>query len=293
LVNFMKLLYLDKKDRVVAWFTPARSLAAAAVILLFLALPLRRESVSGRFLLEPAQQAVIRAHVPGMVTALHAEEGECVAAGSVLATLRNLPLQSDFEYAKSNLTMASDRAAAASLHYADLGLALKERERSSAELEQISARDSALGVTSPIAGTVITPRVQDLLGSYLTEGQELLTVADLSSLRARIYISEYDLYKIRHDAGARLQVQGQLGTWPAQVVAMAARPVEIDPKLVGEVQLQGMNPPHYYIVDLIVSSADGALKPGMTGVARVYGDRRSLLGMAWEGAKNFWERKVW
>ena len=110
---------------------------------------------------------------------------------------------------------------------------------------------------------------------------------------ARIYISEYDLYKIRHDAGARLQVQGQFRTWPARVVAMAARPVEIDPKLVGEVQLQGMNPPHYYIVDLIVSSADGALKPGMTGVARVYGDRRSLLGMAWEGAKNFWERKIW
>lgn len=293
LVNFMKLLYLDKKDRIAAWFTPGHSLAVAAVVLLFLGLPLRRESVSGRFLLEPAQQAVIRARVPGVVTALHAEEGERVAAGTMLATLRNLPLQSDFEYAKSNLTLASDRAAAASLHYADVGTALKERERSSAELQQISARDSALGVTSPIAGTVITPRVQDLLGSYMTEGQELLAVADLSTLRARIYISEYDLYKIRRDAGARIQVQGQLRIWLAQVVSIAARPVEIDPKLVGEAQLQGMNPPHYYIVDLLVSSEDGALKPGMTGVARVYGEKRSLLGMGWEGVKNFWERKIW
>ena len=291
--NFMKLLYLDKKDRIATWFTPGRSVVVVAVILLFLVFPLRRESVSGRFLLEPAHQAVIRARVPGIVTGLHAQEGQEVSAGGVLATLRNLPLQSDFEYAQSSFTLASDRAAAASLHYADVGTALKERELSSAELEQISRRDSALTVVSPIRGTVLTPRVQDLLGSYMTEGQELLTVADLSTLRARIYISEYDLYKIRRDAGARIQVQGQLRTWRAQVASMAARPVEIDPKLVGEVQLQGMNPPHYYVVDLVVSGEGGALKPGMTGVARVYGERRSLLGMAWEGVKNFWERKIW
>ena len=293
LVNFMKLLYLDKKDRVLAWFTPARSLGFAAAVLLLMCVPVRRESAAGRFLLEPAHQAVIRVRVPGIVTGLHAREGEDVSAGSVLATLRNVPLQSDFEYAKSSFTLASDRAAAASLHYADVGTALKERERSSAELQQISQRDSALTVSSPISGTVLTPRVEDLLGSYLTEGQELLTVADLASLRARIYISEYDLYKIRKKAGARIQVQGQLRTWPAQVLSVSARPVEIDPQLSGEVRLKGMNPPHFYLVDLVIDSADGSLKPGMTGVARVYGEKRSLLGAGWEGMKNFWERKVW
>ena len=119
------------------------------------------------------------------------------------------------------------------------------------------------------------------------------TIAAPLGILSAIYISEYDLYKIRGDAGARIQVQGQLRTWLARVVSIAARPVEIDPKLVGEAQLQGMNPPHYYIVDLLVSSEDGVLKPGMTGVARVYGEKRSLLGLAWEGAKNFWERKIW
>jgi putative peptide zinc metalloprotease protein len=293
LVNFMKLLYLDKKDRVLAWFTHARALGFVAAVLLLLCVPVRRESAAGRFLLEPAHQAVIRAKVPGIVAGLHAREGEEVSAGRVLATLRNLPLQSDFEYAESSFTLASDRAAAAALHYVDVGTALKERERSSAELQQISQRDSALTVSTPISGTVLTPRVQDLLGSYLAEGQELLTVADLSSLRARIYISEYDLYKIRENAGARLQVQGQLRTWPAQVVSVSARPVEIDPQRSGEVKLKGLNPPNFYLVDLIVDGAESGLKPGMTGVARVYGERRSLLGMVGEDTRNFWERKVW
>src|ERR1700741_1428700 len=293
LVIFMKFVYLDKKDRIVAWFTPRHSLAVVAALVIFLALPLWHESASGRFLLEPAHSAIVRARVPGIVTRLDAEEGQRVMPGAPLATLRNLPLQSDFEYTKTNLLMASDRANAAALHYSDFGVALKQREGLAGQLQQISAMDSALELTSPIEGTVVTPRVHELLGRYLKEGQELLEVADLTSLRARIYISEYDLYKIRQSAKARLQGQGLLKTWPAQITLVAARPTEIDQRLAGEVQLQGMNPPHFYIVDLIVQNPDGTLKPGMAGGARVYGKRRTLVGVGWETLSNFWGRKLW
>ena len=293
LVNLMKFFYLDKKDRIVAWFTPRHSLAVASALVIFFALPLWHESASGRFLLEPAHLAIVRARVPGIVTQLDAEEGQRVAPGETLATLRNLPLQSDFEEAKTNLLLATDRAKAASLHYSDFGAALKEREGLTGQFRQISAMDSALEVTSPIEGTVVTPRVHEMLGGYLKEGQELLEVADLSSLRARIYVSEYDLYKIRQSANGRLQVQGLLGTWPAQIVSMAARPTEIDERLAGKVKLRGMNPPHFYIVDLVVQNPDGTLKPGMAGIARIYGRRRSLLGLGWQAFSNFWARKIW
>jgi putative peptide zinc metalloprotease protein len=293
LVNLMKFFYLDKKDRIIAWFTPRHSLAVVVAIVVFLALPLWHESASGRFLLEPAHLAVVRARVPGVITQLDAEEGQRVARGETLATLRNLPLESDFEDTKTNLLLAGDRAKAASLHYSDFGQALKEREALAGQFQQISAMDSALEVTSPIAGTVVTPRVREFLGSYLKEGQELLEVADLSSLRARIYVSEYDLYKIRQSTDGRLMVQGLLGTWPAQIVSMAARPTEIDERLAGKVELRGMNPPHFYIVDLVVQNPQGTLKPGMAGVARIYGRRLSLLGFGWEAFSNFWARKIW
>jgi len=293
LVNLMKFFYLDKKDRIVAWFTPRHSLAVASALVIFFALPLWHESASGRFLLEPAHLAIVRARVPGIVTQLDAEEGQRVAPGETLATLRNLPLQSDFEEAKTNLLLATDRAKAASLHYSDFGAALKEREGLAGQFRQISAMDSALEVTSPVEGTVVTPRVHEMLGGYLKEGQELLEVADLSSLRARIYVSEYDLYKIRQSANGRLQVRGLLGTWPAQIVSMAARPTEIDERLAGKVKLRGMNPPHFYIVDLVVQNPDGTLKPGMAGIARIYGRRRSLLGLGWQAFSNFWARKIW
>lgn len=293
LVNFMKFFYLDKKDRIVAWFGLRNSVVVAALLAVLLVLPLWHESVSGRFLLEPAQMAVIHARVAGTVVQLDAQEGQKVRLGGFLALLRNLPLQSGVEYAEARLSMASERASAASLRYADYGLALKEKEGLASEVEQLSDMESALRITSPIAGVVVTPRVHDLLGSTMKEGQELLEVADLSSMRARIYISEYDLYKIREDKRARVQVEGMFVTWPAQIVSMAPRPTEIDPRLSAKVELKGMNPPHFYVVELLVQNPEGSLKPGMRGIAQISGGRRSLLGLGWETVSNFFGRKVW
>jgi putative peptide zinc metalloprotease protein len=293
LVNFMKLLYLDKKDRVLAWFTPRNTAAAVVGLVVLLALPVWHESVVGKFLLEPVNSAVVRAHVPGIVVQLFAEEGQKVAAGAPLALLQNLPLQSEYEDLRAKLVLAADRANSAAVHYADYGSALKEREQLAAQVHQMSVMNVALELSSPISGTVVTPQVRDLLGTYLTAGSQVLEVADTSTLRARIYVSEYDLYRIKVGASARIQVLGLLGKWDAQTVYVAARPVEMDPRLSGESELKGMTPPHYYLVDLQVNNATSALRPGMTGNARVYGGRRSLAGMAAESVVNFWGRKLW
>jgi hypothetical protein len=61
----------------------------------------------------------------------------------------------------------------------------------------------------------------------------------------------------------------------------------------GRVELRGMNPPHFYVVDLLVQNPEAILKPGMTGIARVYGQRRSLLGLSLETGLDFLGRKVW
>ena len=293
LVNFMKFMYLDKKDRIITWFSPSRSLAVAAAVLALIALPIRHESVSGKFLLEPTRMALVRARIPGTVTQLDVQEGEHVVAGQSLATLTNLPLKSDFENAQTRLLLASKRANAASLKYADLGSALKEREQLATQFQQFSEMESALRIVSPISGTVVTPKVRDMLGSYLNKGTAILEVADFSTVTARIYISEYDLYKVKASATARLHVQGIAKVWPAEVRSIAAEPSEMDPQLAEEIKLKGMNPPHFYLVTLVIDNPESVLRPGMTGVARVYGSRRSLMALGWEVLTNFFGRKVW
>jgi putative peptide zinc metalloprotease protein len=291
--NFMKLVYLDKKDRILAWFTPRRAAGAAGVAAVLLVLPLWHESVSGKFLLEPVNKAEVRAHVPGTIEKIYVWEGEKVSVGAPLAMLRNVPMESDYENLRARLELASERSKAAAFHYADYGTALKEREQLVVRVRQLAEMNAALDLTSPISGTVVTPKVGDLLGTYVTSGSQVIEVADTSTLRARIYISEYDLYKIKQRGQARIQVQGQLRRWNAETVYVGARPVEMDPRLSGESELKGMNAPHYYLVDLEVNNEDSVLRPGMTGYARIYGRRRSLVWMMGEGIYNFWGRKLW
>lgn len=293
LVNFMKFLYLDKKDRIATWWTPRNSLLAGACAVLLLALPIWKESALGRFVLEPAKYAVIRARVPGVITQLDVSEGQKVEAGERLAVLRDLQVESRMERAKADLAVTSRRAASAALRYNDYGQARVDEESMVQQVAQASQIGQALDITSPIAGTVITARVRDLLGSYRSEGEELLEVGDLSFLRARIYLSEYELHKVKTDAGARIEVPGRIGTFPARVVSIAARPTEMDPSLPEKSDLEGMNAPHYYVADLVVQNTNGALKPGMVGTARLYGERRSIGGMVVETVRIFLGRKIW
>jgi putative peptide zinc metalloprotease protein len=293
LVNFMKFVYLDKKDRVRAWFTPQHSLGVAVGVAIVVLLPLRHDSVSGHFILEPSTRAIVRATVPGIVTNVYADEGESVAAAAPLLQLRNLPLQSRLAHSEADYGVASSHTRAVALRYGNFGPAAKEQERLSRQTSVLSSEAANLELKSPISGVVLTPRVSDHLGAYETEGTELMEVADLSQLRARIYVSEHDMYKLRIGSQASLQVEGIFKKWNAEALAISPVSTEIAPGLEDQTQYKGMRPPNFYSADILVANPDGKLKPGMSGTARVYGQRRSLAGFIWQQVKNFVGRKVW
>ena len=293
LVNFMKFVYLDKKDRILAWFTPQRKLASAAVAAILLFVPMLHDTVTGRFVLEPSSEAQVRAAVAGMVDAVYTEEGQQVAAGAPLLQLRNVPLQAQVSRADADYAMATKRATVAVLHYGDIGATAVDRERAASEREELGKAAAKLEVVSPISGTVLTARVGDRLGSYVKEGSELVEVADLSHMRARIYVSEYDLAKCRVGAAARVQIDGMWQIQDATTQDITEASWEIDPSLNESNKLKGLNPPNFYLVDLALINPDGSMKPGMTGLARIYGRRRSIAGLAWEGIAHFAGRKVW
>jgi putative peptide zinc metalloprotease protein len=293
LENFMKFVYLDKKDRVVAWFTPARTLAVSAVLLIFLLLPLWHESVSGQFLLEPARHSTVRAVTPGIVTAILVNEGDAVDAGKPIAELRNLPLQSRLALTQANYENVAARANAAVLRFQNVGAASQQRELLQAQTAELKSQAAKLNLTSAISGTVITPRVQDKVGSYVTAGTEIAEIADLSAMRARIYISEYQMSKFRIGSKARVEVQGAVGKWNAQVNGISLASSEIHPELADRAQYKGLNPPMFYVVDLRIENPAGRLKPGMSGLARVYGRRISAGEYLWTGIADFFGRKLW
>jgi putative peptide zinc metalloprotease protein len=293
LVNFMKLVYLDKKDRVRVWLKSHRPLLVAGTVLIFLLLPLWHESASGRFVLEPSHRAVVRAKVPGVVEEVLVAEGADVTAGEPLARLRNLPLQSSAAEARAHYVVAADRASAAQLHYENVGAATIDRDRLAKRVQQLDRKAGDLHVVSPVSGVVMTPKPVDRVGSFVTEGSELLEIADVRQLRARIYVSEYDMHKIRYGAPAKLQVNGVARLWQSSVAAITPVSIEGDPTLADQTTLKGLHAPQFYVLDLPVSDDGGLLRPELTGMARVYGKRTSLAGLGWESLRVVLGRKIW
>jgi putative peptide zinc metalloprotease protein len=293
LVNFMKFVYLDKKDRVRKWFAARRMAMGAGILAAGLLLPVWHESVQGRFVLEPEKSVLVRNLVPGTVTGILGDEGSSVAAGAPLVLLRNPVLHSKLSRSQADLAVASMRATSATLHYAAFGAAIEERDRLTERTLQLEGEAASLALRSPISGVILTPRLQDLLQRYVPEGTPLVEVADLGVMLARIYVSEYDMYNLRTGAIAQVHVAGSFRTWTSRTARIAPVFTEMDPSLLGSNEYKGLHPPHFYQVDLPIANADGALKPGLAGVARVRGERRSALALAWQEVSRFFGRKVW
>jgi putative peptide zinc metalloprotease protein len=292
LVRFMKIVYLDKKDRMWAWLKGPRVVAISGVGLLVFLLPVWPDFVAGRFVLEPARKAAIHAEVAGRVTRVFAQEGQSVTAGQPLVELSNLPLESATAKSAADLHVASDQVNLALLRYGDFGPAEYRRQGLAEQHRTLASQVALLRVTSPIPGVVATSRLDDLLGTYLESGAEIAEVADLSTMTARIYIAEFRMRDVRLGSRVRLQPGSLALPLTATLSAVAPASASVEPGLIPEDQLKGITPPRFYIGSALLTNP-GTLREGMTGTAKIFVARRSLAGFAWIFAHDLVERRVW
>jgi len=292
LVNFMKILYLDKKERVRAWFTPGRLAVFSAALLVILFLPVWPDFVQGVFVLAPAKRVVLHAAVPGTVTSVAVQEGQRVPAGTQLLRLQNLELESQAAQAKTNLSAATSRATQAGLRYTDFGAAEQERQRSAETNRLVSNQLTQLAVVTPISGTVLTPHISDLVGRSVDEGDLLLELADTSQMEARVYLPEFAMHDLRLGVPVRLLVRGEMAPRSGVLSLISPSAAPIAEGLVPKDQLQGINPPRYYMGTVLVRN-DGRLMAGMTGSAKIWVGRRSLAGSCFRSVREVVERKIW
>src|ERR1700676_981989 len=243
--RFMRDFFLDKKQYLRQRFASARSLAYGAVFLLALFLPMWREAVSGKFVLEPQQRAVVRATVPGEVVAVMTDEGRLVAAAAPLLTLRNIALESKADNAQADLRSAEDDVRQAQLNYQDVGRVRAERAYQLERYDSASHQKAALQVRSPISGLVVTPALQDKVGTIVDSGTELAEIDDTSTLKARIFIPEFQVSKVSLGAPVSLKLESRFQPLRGQASSIAPASSPVDLELVNEAKYKGIAPPGY------------------------------------------------
>jgi len=177
----MKFAYLDKKIRVHAWFGSRHAWRCRSAPGLSAA-PLWRDSVLARFVLEPEKSVILRAAVPEswMPSTLRKESTSPPArlwrgCGIVHCNQKSslaLRLQSRLNARTS-----------AEYHYADFGSAIQQRNQTANLNQNLVSQAAQLTLLSPISGVILTPRLADQQGAYLSEGSPLAEIADLSVMR--------------------------------------------------------------------------------------------------------------
>ena len=291
--RFMQTVYLDKRERIRAWLSPPRIVVSVVVLCAVLFGPIWRDTVNAQFVLEPKERATIRAAVGGEVVQVLVNEAERVYAGEPVARLRNLKLEGNAAQIATDYRVAEARATQMELQYGNYGEAEHE-VRKFAELSRNAAEEiGKLVLTSPISGVVVTPRPHDLTGSFLASGSQVVEVADLSTMRARIYVPEFEIRKVRENAEVRIMPDGFLSSLSGKVSSITPAPSEIQPLNASEAEYKGLRSARYYTAEFLVDNREQRLKDGLSGTAKIYAGRRSLAGFAWEAVRSFAQRKVW
>jgi multidrug resistance efflux pump len=146
-----------------------------------------------------------------------------------------------------------------------------------------AGRRERLDVTSPIAGRLLTPRLQDLEGRYVLAGTTLAEVGDCSRLVAELPVTERRLEEITVGSPvSALSAERPLSPLRGKVVAIApaAEGGRTTPSNLDDPPAPGLVPERF-VVRVEFDNADGTIKPGSLVRAKIYGRPSSLAGRTW------------
>jgi len=243
------------------------ALGSAATLVVLSVLPWNVR-VTGPARVVPGRRIPVTAAVEGVVESVAHREGDVVPAGTVVATLRDDAYRASVAEARAAEQIANAEVAR---HGADgnaqalfQAAARRDEMRARAALAEEKLERTVL--RAPEAGIVLTPHLEERVGQLLTAGAEFAVLADSSSVLVEVAIPERDASRLA--VGQAVDVK--LNSFPTRTFAGSVV------RIGAAVREEG--PEHFVVAEARVENADGTLRPGMLGKAKVSTGRQRLLG---------------
>ncbi|HEX6104380.1 MAG TPA: GAF domain-containing protein [Gemmatimonadales bacterium] len=261
-------------------------LYAAATLLLLGALTLIRWPlrVPGEHpVFRPMALTPIRALVDGTVERVLVREGSRVVRGQPLAALRATALATDREATAAAIATA-ERSAALARSRGDAAEERLQRIRGESLRRELALLDEELALTTlraPAAGVVLTPRLEERVGTSLAEGDLLLTMGRTDTLELEFGVDQREILRVRPGQRVRLRVD-----------ALPQRTFDGSVRSVAQLATVGEDGVTRYPVRAAIPNPDGLLKPEMAAHARVLTDPASTATRLLRGPVR-WARLSW
>jgi len=223
--------------------------------------------------------------------------------------------QNDYEIALRQRDMDAARlnGSIADLNLAESGARREQIEALEAQVRGLEALADNYAtdverttLVSPIAGRVVTPRVEGVRGVYLTPGRRdlVMEIEDARTLQADVEVNEEEIAGVRPGAPVRLVAWTDPGApFDGRVVgiapvaaptAAAAALATVTEESTGETALRVPELPYRFVRVLSeVANPDGRLKTEMTGYAKIPTGRRPLWDVLFRPAIRWLRVKAW
>jgi putative peptide zinc metalloprotease protein len=228
-------------------------------------------TVTGDFTAAPARALALVAPEAAVIGQVAAREGVVAPAGASLARLESPDLERLRALAAREVdSLAADEVLARAHGWADEVERL-DAERASAEalVRALDARRAALTLRVPIAGQVLTPRPEFLLGHPAQPGDTVLIVGEADSLEVRV----------------RLAGSGASLVQPGQSVILLPYADPAHPRA-GTVMSVAPSASRSEGLEARVRTASGGVwRPGSTGEASIRIRRSNVAGALWWGVR--------
>jgi putative peptide zinc metalloprotease protein len=273
LQTFFRDFFRARTDEGAFRFTPIRGLLAL-VVLIVLCVPIARDRENAWFVIEPAETFQAHAGVAGRVLAVYVQQGDAVHKGQVMATLQSLNQASAREEAAAQTSASQAQVYTAEIQHSGLGEALAAQN--AARGSTAAASEQSVVVVAPAAGVVSTADTQNLLNRDVTTGQALLTIVDPSQLVARVYVPVSEIDRVRLGDEVSLQLPSQFAAIHGRLGAMEGSAMPLPPGLLAEEEYKGISLPTYYPSRMSLGQMGSGIRPGMSGQAKIFSQRRSL-----------------
>jgi len=200
-----------------------------------MATPVEVIKVTGRALAEDAgavgtirsnESVVLRPEVAGRIAAIHFRDGQTVSRGTVLVALDAAIQQAELLQAKANLALAQTNFRRNEDLFQKQFISERARDESAATLKVqeatvalAEARLARMQIRAPFDGVVGIRNVS--VGDYVKDGQELINIEDVATLKVDFRLPEVYLGQMRAGQSVEVSSDALLGeTFKATVEAV-------------------------------------------------------------------------
>lgn len=263
-----------------------RRLAWGGAILLLLVLLIAvpwRVRVEGPARILPGRRSAVTAGVDGTVNAVFHHEGDTVQAGDVIAALDPEVYRAALADARAAYAIAASDAARfqEAADSAAMFEAQSKRDELAARIALEEDRLARTSLRAPSAGVIVTPRVEERVGQFLTKGSELCVIADAGSVLAEVGVPETEISLIREGELVALK----LNPYPTRTFrGTLTRPGT-------HVREEGKD--RFVVAEVSIQDHSNLLKTGMQGKAKVSTERVPIAVAIFRKPARYLWNKLW